>query len=85
MLAPGSKELAQAIATVLERWADLSYVNLRWADLSGADLRGADLRRTNLNGAKLREVRYNKSTIWPEGFSIPKDKESEHGDQLERS
>ena len=37
--------------------------DLEWADLSGADLSGADLY-----GADLTNIKYDKSTVWPEGF-----------------
>ena len=62
--------------------AILQNANLQEADLSGADLRGA-----NLSGAKLTRgdatidkmfpinlsrAKYNKTTIWPEGFDPTK-------------
>ena len=43
--------------------ADLFYANLKGANLKGANLSGADL-----TGADLTGIKYNKNTIWPEGF-----------------
>ena len=60
------------------RGVDLSYANLRRADLEGANLQnaylqGADLsvaylRNANLRGADLSNIKYDKDTVWPEGF-----------------
>jgi hypothetical protein len=47
---------------------DLSGANLLGADLSDANLCGADLSRTNLIDAILEGTRYDRYTIWPEGF-----------------
>ena len=38
------------------------------AELEGAFLTGADLRGADLTGADLTGIKYNKNTIWPEGF-----------------
>ena len=56
------------------------YANLIGADLEGADLQGAylyeadlgaNLERANLERANLGGVIWDKSTIWPEGFTPP--------------
>jgi len=39
----------------------------------GASFQGADLRGANLSNANLDGATYNSSTIFPEGFTIPKD------------
>jgi hypothetical protein len=68
--------------------ANLSGAVLTDADLTGADLAGADLTKANLTGACLESailsgaeitranfsgVRYDRRTVWPEGFVVPKD------------
>ena len=53
------------------RKANLTGANLRKANLKGASLRRADLSDANLKGADLTEVRWDESTIWPEGFTPP--------------
>ena len=48
--------------------ANLSGADLRSAELDGADLSGANLRGADLDGANLSNIKYNKNTVWPEGF-----------------
>jgi uncharacterized protein YjbI with pentapeptide repeats len=53
--------------------ANLSGAYLRNANLSGAYLRnayldGANLDGANLRGANLSNIKYDESTVWPEGF-----------------
>ena len=56
--------------------ADLSHARLGWTELHGADLRGADLHGADLRDADLRDLRdadltgakYDRYTMWPEGF-----------------
>jgi uncharacterized protein YjbI with pentapeptide repeats len=55
------------------RGADWRGLNLGSQDFSNTrlcrvDLRGSILAETCLNGADLRLARYDKKTIWPEGF-----------------
>ena len=57
-------------------WANLSEANLSEATLRGASLDGANLSWANLRGADLRGANlsgaiWNKSTIWPAGFTPP--------------
>jgi len=47
---------------------DLEGANLYRTNLEGADLEGANLYRTNLTGANLSYIKYDESTVWPEGF-----------------
>jgi hypothetical protein len=56
--------------------ADLSGADLSGADFEGAYLRGVNFSGTNLKGANnlLRSyypetTKYNKNTIWPQGFN----------------
>ncbi|MCM8535429.1 MAG: pentapeptide repeat-containing protein [Lentisphaeraceae bacterium] len=51
---------------------DFSSVNI-----SGADLSGASFYKVDLTGVDLRGVKYDKSTVWPEGFDV-----SAHKDKL---
>ena len=46
---------------------------LRGADLTGAYLNGADLTEAILRGAILNGVRWDATTMWPEGFTPPAD------------
>ncbi|MBE7472156.1 MAG: hypothetical protein DPW09_25720 [Anaerolineae bacterium] len=55
------------------REAKLNGVNLSSAYLAGIDLRGANLSGANLFKADLRRLRYDHTTLWPEGFSPPVD------------
>jgi len=48
--------------------ANLSGADLRSAELDGADLSGANLGGADLDGANLSNIKYNKNTVWPEGF-----------------
>jgi len=48
--------------------ADLSGANLSRAILVDTDLRNADLSETRLGLADLSGARYNRFTIWPDGF-----------------
>ena len=48
--------------------ANLSGANLSKANLSKANLYGADLYGANLVGANLVGAKYNKYTVWPDGF-----------------
>jgi len=55
------------------RFADLRSANLRSANLRSADLRSADLRSANLRSADLsfadlRSARFDRLTVWPDGF-----------------
>ena len=34
----------------------------------GVDLSYANLRRADLDGSNLSNIKYNKNTVWPEGF-----------------
>jgi uncharacterized protein YjbI with pentapeptide repeats len=49
---------------------DLSYADLSYADLSNADLSNANLSNADLTNAILDEIKYNKETIWPQGFNV---------------
>ncbi len=53
------------------RGADLTYANLRGANLSGAYLSGPDLFGVVFPDAVLTGIKYDSSTIWPEGFTPP--------------
>jgi uncharacterized protein YjbI with pentapeptide repeats len=53
------------------RGASLEGAYLAEADLSGADLRGANLESANLTGAALGGARYDSTTSWPAGTSVP--------------
>jgi len=48
--------------------ANLANADLKGADLTEASLRGADLSMADLTGATLTGTRYDRNTIWPEGF-----------------
>ena len=48
--------------------ADLSGANLLGADLSDANLCGTDFSNANLIDAILESARYDRYTVWPEGF-----------------
>jgi hypothetical protein len=48
--------------------ADLAGAGLVEADLSGANLCGTNLTRADLSGVKLAAARYDRRTVWPEGF-----------------
>ena len=48
--------------------ADLAGADLSFANLKGANLKGANLSGADLTGADLTGIKYNKNTIWPEGF-----------------
>ena len=48
--------------------ADLTGADLFYANLKGANLKGANLSGADLTGADLTGIKYNKNTIWPEGF-----------------
>ena len=50
--------------------ADLTWANLYDADLYGANLRGANLTGADLTGANLSNIKYDESTVWPEGFNL---------------
>ena len=50
------------------RNANLGGANLYSANLSGANLTGAYLYGANLKGAGLTNIKYDKITVWPEGF-----------------
>ena len=43
-------------------------VSFKGVLLEGADLEGANLYRTKLAGANLSYIKYDESTVWPEGF-----------------
>jgi hypothetical protein len=64
-------DLALAGAKDLIR-ADLTEADLTGANLTGADLYGADLTDAILTDAILTNVKYDYSTIWPEGFTPPR-------------
>ena len=53
------------------REANLSRADLRKADLHETDLRGADLSSANLSGLELRDIKWNQTTIWPDGSILP--------------
>jgi hypothetical protein len=57
--------------------ADLAGAGLEGADLSGANLCGTNLTRADLTGVKLAGARYDRRTVWPEGFE-PQDSGAEH-------
>ncbi len=67
-------DLSRAILTQ----SDLSWANCKnarlinavlvEADLHGARLQGADLTNANLEDSNLQGAKYNKDTLWPEGF-----------------
>jgi uncharacterized protein YjbI with pentapeptide repeats len=74
----GDKNLIRANLTGANlRNADLTGANLTGADLTGAKLRGASLEGADLYGADLtdvdfwdvflKDVKYDDSTIWPDG------------------
>jgi len=48
--------------------ADLSNVDLSGADLYGADLHNKKLHTAYLTHAKLKGAKYDRGTIWPDGF-----------------
>jgi len=48
--------------------ADLSGADLRWSELRRVDLYATYLSGADLTGAKMRDARYNKHTVFPEGF-----------------
>jgi uncharacterized protein YjbI with pentapeptide repeats len=48
--------------------ADLAGAGLEGANLSGANLRGTNLTRVDLTSAQLAGARYDRRTVWPEGF-----------------
>ena len=50
------------------RFADLSSANLRSANLRSANLRSANLSSANLRSADLRSARFDRLTVWPDGF-----------------
>jgi uncharacterized protein YjbI with pentapeptide repeats len=50
---------------------DLSGADLSNADLSGADVTAADLSGADLTGTVLSGIRYDDSTVWPDGFTPP--------------
>ena len=58
--------------------ANLQGAMLEETDLSGADLTNANLKNVKLTGATIdvatnfSGVKYNESTVWPEGFLPPK-------------
>ena len=52
--------------------ANLNDANLSDANLSNAYLSNTNLRNTNLRNTNLRNAIYNKYTIFPENFEIPK-------------
>jgi len=58
---------AQLYLTNLRR-ADMRGANLRGASLFRVDLRGADLWQADLLDADLRGAKFDKTTLWPEGF-----------------
>jgi hypothetical protein len=71
---------ADLLGTDLEganlKGADLSDVRLNGARLRGADLtnvvlRGADLYDANLIGACLLDAEWDRTTVWPKGFTPP--------------
>jgi hypothetical protein len=41
--------------------------------MSAADLSGADLTGANLTAANLTGVRWDATTIWPDGYTPPAD------------
>ena len=49
--------------------ADLTEADLTEADLSDTILTEANLSDTILTRANLKNIKYDKSTIWPEGFT----------------
>ena len=50
------------------REVDLSCANLRKVNLRTSDLRGAVLKDVDLTGADLSDAKYDKETIFPDGF-----------------
>jgi hypothetical protein len=52
--------------------ANLSNSGLSGADLSGANLTGANLKDADLFGAVLTDAKWDDSTKWPAGFSLPR-------------
>ena len=50
------------------RKADLQGVDLRGINLAGVILHQANLSGANLSGANLTGAKYNKHTVFPEGF-----------------
>ena len=56
--------------------ADLTNADLTNADLSHTDLTGANLTGAKLDGAKFYETAWDEDTVWPDGFTPPRDKKS---------
>ena len=56
--------------------ANLHFADLEGANLSGANLSGVNLRRVVLHFANLSGVKYDDSTLFPEGFNMGSIKES---------
>lgn len=52
------------------RHADLDGSNLGYANLSGADLCGANLKGANVNGADFGGAKYDRKTVFPDGFDV---------------
>jgi len=65
------------------RDANLSYANLTAALLMGALLEGADLTGANLTGANLVGTVWDTSTIWPDGYTLPNDRNASHPQSVE--
>ena len=51
------------------------YIYLFGADLSEADLSNVDLTRNMLHCANFKGAKYNKNTIFPQGFDVVKKKQ----------
>ena len=60
------------LASADMNWVDFSGANLAKANLQHARLGWAKLVKANLEGANLTGARYNKHTVWPDGFSPEK-------------
>lgn len=69
--------------------ADLSFAHLTESNLCNANLQGATLIQTmmtgaELTGANLSQAQYDRTTLWPHGFS-PMTRGAEEIDQLDDS
>ena len=77
-----AKMVGTDLSNTILQYATLSHADLTNADLTNADLSHADLSYANLSGAKLDGARFyetdwdEEGTVWPKGFTPPRDKKS---------